>query len=374
MKNKVISTLTAAALIASVVPVAVANAATADVKVNSVSALDSSTVKVSYTKKGKKYSTNVKTTKVIKHGATIVQFKLQGQSYSSKLKTPFVNKNYISALNHLEQADLAIVNGKKEDANQALSHANVFFSRLKTTEVSEAQYHALNQRIAQLQNALTALETPLTPSAQDPTVSGQKYELPALSYAFNALEPHIDALTMEIHHDRHHATYVTNLNHALEKYPQFFGQPIEQLISNLNAIPEDIRTAVRNNGGGHANHSMFWKIMAPNAGGNPTGAVAIAINRDFGSFQKFKDEFSAVASGRFGSGWAWLVVNKEGKLEVTSTANQDNPIMDGLKPILCIDVWEHAYYLNYQNKRASYIDAFFNVVNWDEVNRLLNEE
>lgn len=199
----------------------------------------------------------------------------------------------------------------------------------------------------------------------------KKYELPELPYAFNALEPHIDALTMEIHHDRHHATYVANLNAALEKYPELTEKCAGQLVADLSAIPEDVRTAVRNNAGGHVNHTMFWKMMSPNGGGKPTGAIAAKIDEDFGSFENFKDVFSKAAAGRFGSGWAWLIVGKDGKLSVTSTANQDNPLMEGLKPVLGIDVWEHAYYLHYQNKRPAYIEAFFNVINWDEVNRRL---
>ncbi|SEM67992.1 superoxide dismutase [Lihuaxuella thermophila] len=194
-----------------------------------------------------------------------------------------------------------------------------------------------------------------------------KYELPALPYEFNALEPHIDALTMEIHHDRHHATYVNNLNAALEGH-DVGEKTIEELISNLDALPESIRTAVRNNGGGHANHSLFWQILSPNGGGAPTGEVAAAINETFGSFEKFKEQFSDAAVKRFGSGWAWLVV-KDGKLAVTSTPNQDNPLMEGATPILGLDVWEHAYYLKYQNKRPEYIKAFWNVVNWEEVNK-----
>lgn len=197
----------------------------------------------------------------------------------------------------------------------------------------------------------------------------KKYELPALPYAFDALEPHIDALTMEIHHDRHHATYVNNLNAALEKYPELTEKCAGQLIADLNAIPEDVRTAVRNNAGGHVNHTMFWKMMSPNGGGQPTGDIAAKIDADFGSFENFKDAFAKSAASRFGSGWAWLVVGKDGKLSVMSTANQDNPISEGLKPVLGIDVWEHAYYLNYQNKRPAYIEAFFHVINWEEVNR-----
>jgi Fe-Mn family superoxide dismutase len=194
------------------------------------------------------------------------------------------------------------------------------------------------------------------------------YELPALPYAHNALEPSIDEQTMQIHHGKHHQTYVNNLNAALEKHPQLQGQPIEQLIADLNAIPEDIRTAVRNNGGGHANHSFFWTVMAPNAGGPPTGAIAEAIDAKFGSFDAFKEAFAKAATGRFGSGWAWLIKSGAG-VDVTSTANQDSPLMEGKTPLLGLDVWEHAYYLKYQNKRPDYIAAFWNVVNWDAVNQ-----
>lgn len=195
------------------------------------------------------------------------------------------------------------------------------------------------------------------------------HELPALPYPANALEPHIDEQTMNIHHDRHHNTYVTNLNAALESAPDLQNKSVEELISNLDAVPESIRTAVRNNGGGHANHSLFWKVIGPGGGGAPTGAVAAAIDSDLGGFDKFKEDFTKAATTRFGSGWAWLVVGKDGKLAVTSTANQDNPLSEGLTPILGLDVWEHAYYLKYQNKRPDYIAAFWNVINWDEVNR-----
>ncbi len=198
------------------------------------------------------------------------------------------------------------------------------------------------------------------------------HSLPALPYAHNALEPHIDARTMEIHHGKHHQAYVNNLNAALEKYPDLQSKSAEELIKNLSAVPEDIRTAVRNNGGGHVNHSMFWLMMGPNGGGEPGGDLAAAINAAFGSFASFKEQFAKAGVGRFGSGWAWLVVNG-GKLEVCSTANQDNPMMgkavagcEGV-PILGIDVWEHAYYLNYQNRRLDYIAAWWNVVNWDQV-------
>ena len=194
------------------------------------------------------------------------------------------------------------------------------------------------------------------------------YELPALPYAHNALEPSIDEQTMQIHHGKHHQTYVNNLNAALEKHPQLQGKPIELLIADLNAIPEDIRTAVRNNGGGHANHAFFWTVMAPNAGGPPTGAIAEAIDAKFGSFDAFKEAFAKAATGRFGSGWAWLVKSGNG-VDVTSTANQDSPLMEGKTPLLGLDVWEHAYYLKYQNTRPDYIAAFWNVVNWDAVNK-----
>lgn len=196
-----------------------------------------------------------------------------------------------------------------------------------------------------------------------------KHELPALPYPANALEPHIDATTMEIHHGRHHNTYVTKLNEALEGHADLQGKSVEDLIKDLNAIPESIRTAVRNNGGGHANHTLFWQIMSPNGGGEPTGAVAEAINEAFGSFDQFKEKFTQAALTRFGSGWAWLVVDQNGSLEVTSTPNQDNPLSEGKTPILGVDVWEHAYYLKYQNKRPDYVAAFFNVINWDEVNK-----
>ncbi|MEI0739614.1 superoxide dismutase [Paenibacillus sp. JTLBN-2024] len=195
------------------------------------------------------------------------------------------------------------------------------------------------------------------------------FQLPALPYSNDALEPHIDAQTMEIHHDGHHNTYVTNLNAALENAPELQNKSLEELLTNLDSVPESIRTAVRNNGGGHANHSMFWEIIGPNGGGAPTGALAQAIDSELGGFDKFKEDFAKAAAGRFGSGWAWLVVGKDGKLAITSTPNQDNPIMEGQTPVLGLDVWEHAYYLKYQNKRPDYIAAFWNVVNWDEVGK-----
>ena len=196
-----------------------------------------------------------------------------------------------------------------------------------------------------------------------------EYTLPPLPYDFGALEPHIDAKTMEIHHDKHHAAYINNLNTALKDHPDHQGKTIEGLIANLNALPEAIRTAVRNNGGGHANHSFFWQIMKPGGGGEPTGAIGTALASEFGSFAAFKEAFAKAGATRFGSGWAWLIMGKDGKLAVTSTANQDSPIMDGLTPLLGVDVWEHAYYLKYQNRRPDYIAAWWNTVNWDEVNR-----
>ncbi|MBI0576359.1 superoxide dismutase [Neobacillus cucumis] len=194
------------------------------------------------------------------------------------------------------------------------------------------------------------------------------FELPQLPYAEDALEPHIDKETMNIHHTRHHNTYVTNLNNALAGNEELLSKSVEEVISNLDAVPEAARTAVRNNGGGHANHSLFWTILSPNGGGAPSGELADAINSKFGSLEAFKEEFAKAATTRFGSGWAWLAVNN-GELEVTSTPNQDSPLMEGKTPILGLDVWEHAYYLKYQNKRPDYIGAFWNVVNWDEVSK-----
>jgi Fe-Mn family superoxide dismutase len=193
------------------------------------------------------------------------------------------------------------------------------------------------------------------------------FKLPDLPYAYNALEPHIDARTMEIHHTKHHQAYINNANAALEKYPDLQNKSVEELLKNLNAVPEDIRTAIRNNAGGHANHSLFWPVMGPNGGGQPSGGLASAINSAFGSFDNFKDQFSKAAATRFGSGWAWLSVDGSGNLKVTSTANQDSPLSEGLTPILGLDVWEHAYYLNYQNRRPDYISAWWSVVNWDQV-------
>jgi Fe-Mn family superoxide dismutase len=193
------------------------------------------------------------------------------------------------------------------------------------------------------------------------------HQLPALPYPNNALEPHIDEQTMMIHHDRHHNAYVTNLNAALEGHAELQAKSIEALLTDLNSVPENIRPAVRNNGGGHANHSLFWEVIGPNGGGQPTGALADAITAELGGFDKFKEDFAKAGITRFGSGWAWLSVTPAGKLVVSSTPNQDSPISEGNTPILGMDVWEHAYYLKYQNKRPDYIAAFWNVVKWDKV-------
>ena len=196
------------------------------------------------------------------------------------------------------------------------------------------------------------------------------HELPPLPYDFNALEPHVDEQTMRIHHGKHHATYVAKLNAALEQHPELAGKSVDELVSDLGSVPEGIRTAVRNNGGGHSNHTMFWQIMGPNGGGAPTGNVANAINASFGSYDALKEQIAGAGAARFGSGWAW-VINTAGTLSVESTPNQDTPLTEGKTPILGIDVWEHAYYLKYQNRRPDYIAAWFNTINWDEVNRRL---
>ncbi|MEL3915401.1 MULTISPECIES: superoxide dismutase [Aeromonas] len=195
------------------------------------------------------------------------------------------------------------------------------------------------------------------------------HTLPALPYAYDALEPHIDAKTMEIHHSRHHQTYVTNLNAALADLPELAALPLEALLARIDSLPAQVQGAVRNHGGGHANHSLFWQVMSPQGGGEPAGELAAAILRDLGGLEAFKQAFTQAALSRFGSGWAWLVVDGRGKLQVVSSANQDSPLMEGLTPILGLDVWEHAYYLKYQNKRPDYIAAFYNVIDWDEVAR-----
>ncbi|MDX2038939.1 MAG: superoxide dismutase [Isosphaeraceae bacterium] len=196
-----------------------------------------------------------------------------------------------------------------------------------------------------------------------------EFTLPPLPYDYKALEPHIDARTMEIHHTKHHQAYITNANNALKDHADLQAKTVEELIANLDAVPEAIRGVIRNNAGGHANHSLFWQIMAPGAGGEPTGALADAITADLGGFAAFKEAFAKAAATRFGSGWAWLILGKDGKLAVTSTPNQDSPIMDGNVPLLGLDVWEHAYYLHYQNRRPDYVSAWWNVVNWAEVAR-----
>ena len=219
--------------------------------------------------------------------------------------------------------------------------------------------------------ALAAVATPrMAAAAQTPAASGP-FTLAALPYPAAALEPHIDAQTMTIHHDRHHQAYVTGLNAAVAKEPSVAGRPLDDLLRNLGAVPESIRTAVQNHGGGHYNHMHFWALMAPNAGGAPTGAAAAAIAGAFGSFDTFKQQFAQAAAARFGSGWAWLSDDR-GKLVIHSTANQDTPLADGRKPLIGLDVWEHAYYLKYQNRRADYVTAFWNVINWTEVNRRLS--
>jgi len=197
------------------------------------------------------------------------------------------------------------------------------------------------------------------------------FKLPSLPYAYDALEPHIDARTMEIHHTKHHQTYIDNANAAIEKHPELGGKSVEELLRDLNAIPEDIRMVIRNHGGGHANHELFWTVMKKSGGGTPSGDLAAAIENAFKGFDAFKTQFETAAKTRFGSGWAWLSVKKDGALAVSSTANQDSPLSEGMTPILGLDVWEHAYYLKYQNKRPDYVSAFWNVVNWDEVARRL---
>ena len=199
------------------------------------------------------------------------------------------------------------------------------------------------------------------------------FQLPPLPYAYNALEPHIDAATMKFHHDKHHATYVKNLNGAIQKHPELKGKTAAQMLQNLNSVPEDIRTTIRNNGGGHVNHSMFWQIMRPNGGGQPKGAIASVITQNFGSFEKFQAQFNSSGEKRFGSGWVWLVRTPSGKFEITSTPNQDSPLIKGNYPIMGNDVWEHAYYLKYQNRRADYLKAWWNVLNWDEINKRLEQ-
>lgn len=213
-------------------------------------------------------------------------------------------------------------------------------------------------------STVTASAIPLLAQASE-----GEFTLPPLSYDYAALEPTIDSETMQLHHDKHHASYVKKLNAAIAKYPELKGQSVEQLLQNLEQLPEEIQTTVRNNGGGHANHTLFWSIMSPKGGGQPTGEIARAINASFGDFAKFQKAFNEAGANQFGSGWAWLVLNSQGKLEVTSTPNQDSPLLSGQQPILGNDVWEHAYYLKYQNRRPEYLSQWWNVVNWDAVNQ-----
>ncbi|MEM1369869.1 MAG: superoxide dismutase [Cyanobacteria bacterium P01_H01_bin.15] len=217
-----------------------------------------------------------------------------------------------------------------------------------------------------------AIQEPYSPLSKTNLIAqaeAGEFVLPPLPYAYDALDPYIDSETMTFHHDKHHAGYVRNLNNAISKHPELKGKSLEELLGNLNNVPEDIRTAVRNNGGGHANHSMFWEIMTPDGQGQPTGLIAEAINNAFGDFEAFQQEFNTAGKTRFGSGWTWLVLTKDGTLEVMSTANQDSPFFDGNYPIMGNDVWEHAYYLTYQNRRGDYLDSWWNVVNWPEINK-----
>ncbi|MEM6447759.1 MAG: superoxide dismutase [Cyanobacteria bacterium P01_D01_bin.123] len=226
----------------------------------------------------------------------------------------------------------------------------------------------LRQLALQASVTLAIAVTALWLSSVPTHAAKTEFALPPLPYAYEALEPHIDRQTMTIHHDKHHAGYVKNLNAAIAKHPRLKGQPVEELLKNLNELPEDIQTIVRNNGGGHANHTLFWTSMSPNGGGEPTGAIAEAIRNSFGDFASFQDTFNAAGGTRFGSGWAWLVVNADGTLAVTNTPNQDSPYLEGVTPLLGNDVWEHAYYLNYQNRRGDYLKAWWNVVDWNAVN------
>jgi superoxide dismutase, Fe-Mn family len=214
-----------------------------------------------------------------------------------------------------------------------------------------------------------AIFTPMVKTNADTAAKEAAFKLPPLPYGYDALEPYIDAQTMTIHHQKHHAAYVDNLNKAIDKHPELKGKSLEELLMNLNKLPEDIREAVRNNGGGHYNHSFFWTIMGKNKSGEPKGKLKTDIDKSFGSFENFKKAFKEAALGRFGSGWAWLIKDSSGALKIISTPNQDTPIMEGIKPVLGLDVWEHAYYLKYQNKRGDYIDAWWNVVNWDEIEK-----
>jgi superoxide dismutase, Fe-Mn family len=225
-----------------------------------------------------------------------------------------------------------------------------------------------NNSVADASEPTTISNQMLSPQNMVAQASSEQFTLPPLPYGYDALDAYIDSETMTLHHDKHHAKYVKNLNEAIALHPDLQGQSVEELLLNLDTIPEDIMTTVRNNGGGHANHTMFWSIMTPESQGQPTGEIAEAIDAAFGDFATFQTEFNTAGTKRFGSGWAWLVMNDQKELEVTSTANQDSPLMEGQYPIMGNDVWEHAYYLKYRNKREDYLDAWWNVVNWDEVN------
>ncbi len=231
---------------------------------------------------------------------------------------------------------------------------------LKTTALASVAFAAASPL------RMTNAQTTQGPAAK--SSSGGPFTLPPLPYAFDALEPYIDAQTMQIHHDKHHAAYVANLNKAVAQFPELGKKPVEDLLKDLNAVPETVRTAIRNQGGGHYNHSLFWQIMNKNGGGEPSGELSKAIDKKFGSFGAFKDQFTKAAVGQFGSGWAWLV-SDGGELKIEATANQDSPVSKGQKPLLGLDVWEHAYYLKYQNRRPEYVAAWFNVVNWDSVSQ-----
>jgi Fe-Mn family superoxide dismutase len=231
---------------------------------------------------------------------------------------------------------------------------------LRTTALASVAYAAIS--LPRLLNAQPA------PGSTAPSAPSGPFKLPALPYSFDALEPHIDAQTMQIHHDKHHATYVANLNKAVASFPDLGQKPVEDLLKDLNALPDKVRTAIRNQGGGHYNHSLFWQMMNKNAGGEPSGELSNAMEKKFGSFGAFKDQFTKAAVGQFGSGWAWLV-SDGGELKIQSTSNQDSPLSEGKQPLLGVDVWEHAYYLKYQNRRPEYVAAWFNVINWDFVSQ-----
>ncbi|MBF2002781.1 MAG: superoxide dismutase [Synechococcales cyanobacterium M58_A2018_015] len=225
------------------------------------------------------------------------------------------------------------------------------------------------ERLSQFLPVASPTATPTEPATVSPAAGSTFVELPALPYAYNALEPYIDAQTMEIHHSKHHAAYVNKLNEVIQQYPDLQTQTVVSLLQSLESLPEEIRSTIRNNGGGHLNHSMFWQIMAPNSGGTPSGELATALDQTFGSFDAFKQQFNQAGAGQFGSGWVWLAMNPQGQLQIVTTSNQDSPILENLYPILGNDVWEHAYYLQYQNRRPEYLDRWWNVVNWPEVER-----